>query len=214
MYLNFQGYSTYFKVSNVNPNQGGGVAVLIRSDIAHSLITGIDEHLEIVGLKIELEEVCFDFFSLYSPPCKVIPYEFFSSLEITKTNFILVGDLNAKSKSIGCKSQNSSGDVLDEILTDFSIIIHNDESPTYFQYQGEIRENELNINQYTELLDLVLSSSDLANKVHNFEVLTEHSMDSDHCPIIFEVRIRKTTAITREMGNRLNFSKANWELYG
>ena len=60
----------------------------------------------------------------------VLPYELFSKLETEKTDFVIVGDMNAKSKSIGCKSQDLSGDVLDQILDETSIIVHNDRSPT------------------------------------------------------------------------------------
>ena len=115
---------------------------------------GLDDSLEIIGIKIESNEVCFDLYSLYSPPSLVLPYEFFSKLETEKTEFVLVGDLNSKSKRIGCNNQDSSGDVLDQILDETSFIVHNDGSPTYFQHQAASRANTV---QYTEILDLVLS---------------------------------------------------------
>ena len=93
------------------------MAVLVRSGIPHTAITGLDESLEIIGLKIEASEVYFDFFSLYNPPNRTIPYDFFTDLEKNKTSFILVGDINAKSKTIGCNSNNISGDVLENIPT-------------------------------------------------------------------------------------------------
>jgi len=59
--LRIVGYSVYIKPRKVNPEHGGGVAVLIRSGISYSIISGLDESLEIMGIKIELNEVCFDF---------------------------------------------------------------------------------------------------------------------------------------------------------
>ncbi len=172
--------------------RGGGVAILIRTGIPHSAISGLDESLEIIGITIELKEVSFDFFSFYSSPTQVIPYDFFSSLEIKKTDFVLVDDLNSKTESIGCKGNDQSGKILEKILTDTSITIHNDTTPTYYQHQGKKRirmESEQNIPQYTEILDLVLSSSSLNNKITSFEVLTEHDMTSDHCPVTFNFKI-------------------------
>ena len=126
MFLNFPGYSAYIKTRALNQNQGGGVAILIRSGIPHSPVSGLDENLELIGLKINFNKIIFDFFSFYSPSSSVIPYELFNNLENNKTKFILVRDLNSKSKSIGCKNQDSSGDVLDQILLDTSFVIHND----------------------------------------------------------------------------------------
>jgi len=123
--LNFPEYSAYIRTRESNPKRGGGVAILIRSEIPHTTILCLDDSLEIIGIKIESNEVCFDFISLYSPPSMVLPYEFFRKLETEKTEFVLVGDLNAKSKSIGCSNQDSSGDVLDQILDGTSFIVHN-----------------------------------------------------------------------------------------
>lgn len=206
MYLNFPGYNTFIKTRSVNPEWGGGVAILIRSWIPHSPITDLDDSLEMIGLKIELKEVCFDFFSFYSPPNQVIPYEFFSSLEVRKVKFILVGDLNSKSESIGCKSQDPSGSVLDKILTDTSIIIHNDQTPTYYQFRGENRTE-----QYSEILDIVMSSCILANKIVGYEVLVDQNMESDHCPITFNIQVNGRENVEKTYDkNRFNFAKANW----
>ncbi len=139
MCLRIDGYCVYIKVRDVNPSHGGGVALLIRSGISHSIISGLDDSLEILGVKVEINEVCFDFFTFYSPPSKNIPYEFFKELDDSKMEFIVVGDLNSKTKSIGCKSQDSSGSVLDEVLTDTSIVVLNDNCPTFFQKQCDIR---------------------------------------------------------------------------
>ena len=184
MCLNFPGYSAYIKTRIVNPDQGGGVAILIKDGIRHSLITDLDDSMELVGVKIELKEVCFDFFSLYSPPGQIISYDFFKNLEVNKIDFIIVGDLNSKTQSIGCKSQDQSGHVLDLVLTDTSFVIHNNEIPTYYQFRSNIRLS-VQKSQYSEILDLAISSSNISNRIRNFEVLTKHNMTSDHCPIAF-----------------------------
>ena len=209
--LNFRGYSTYIRTRESNSNKGGGVAILIRSGIPHTPILDLTDNLEIVGLKITINEVSFDFYSLYSPPSIILPYEFFCNLEAEKTDFIVVGDLNSKSKSIGCKSQHSSGDVLDRILDETSFIIHNNRKSTYFQHQAALRENSA---QYNEILDLVISSENFSNKIIKFEVLNDYRMESDHSPIYFEICCSgNTKSLTQNSKPRLNFAKADWLLY-
>ncbi len=211
--LNFHGYTLHVKSRNINPDQGGGVALIIRSGISHSTISDLDSNLEILGIKIELKEVSFDLYSLYSPPIRVLPYEFFVNLETLKTKFILVGDLNSKSESIGCRSQDTSGSMLDQILTETSIIIHNDNNPTYYQFQGTKRL-EKNKPQYSEILDLVLSSFDMAYRIQKFAVLNEQKMSSDHCPVIFNINLGdKIKLDLNENKIRLNFAKADWDQY-
>ncbi len=100
---------------------------------------------------------------------------------------------------------------MDQILEETSIIVHNDSSHTYFQHQAAARENSA---QYTEILDLVLSSNSFANKNAKFEVLNEFRMESDHSPIIFHINCSgKVKHNTLSGKSRLNFAKADWPLY-
>ena len=202
--LRVNGYITYVKARKTNPNRGGGVAILIRSEIPHTSITGIDESLEIIGLKVETNEVCFDFVSLYNPPGRIIPYDLFSKYDSNGVDLILVGDLNSKTKSIGCKSEDASGQVLEKILSETSIVILNDNQPTYHKFK----------NEYTEKLDLALSSVNIANKISNFEVLHELNMESDHSPIIFNLNLTKSFRKLIESERfRLNLSRADWTMF-
>ena len=175
LHLRVSGYITYVKARKTNPNHGGGVAILIRSEIPHTTITGLDDSLEIIGLKVETNEYCFDFVSLYNPPGRIIPCDFFVKYDSNGVDLILVGDLNSKTKSIGCKSEDASGKVLEKVLSETSFVILNDNQHTYHKFK----------NEYTEKLDLALSSVNIANKISNFEVLHNLNMESDHSPIIF-----------------------------
>jgi len=118
-------------------------------------------------------------------------------LESTKSEFILVGDLDSKSKLLGCKSQDSSGTALDDVLTDTSFLIFNEKSQTYFQHRGDVRMQS-NKEQYTEILDLALGQPNMADKVRKFKVLNEFQMESDHCSISFIINL---TGGTRFLNN-------------
>jgi len=204
LFLNINGFTTHVKARTTNPNQGGGVAVLIRSEIPHTSIDELDCNLEIIGLNINTSEYDFDFFSLYNPPSKLLPTEFFHDLESKKRTFILVGDLNSKTEVIGCKSNDRNGAILDQIQTDTSMVIHNNLTPTYNKFNSD----------YFELLDLVLSSENIANKINDFEVMYDQDMGSDHFQVLFQVNIKRLKPLNLDNSNaRFNFNKADWDLY-
>ena len=204
--LRFRGYDTFHKVRPYGSNFGGGVAIIIKSNIPHAQIQINDENLELLGINIDIGKFNFDFFSLYSPPSQIVPYEFFVNYSRSKKKFILVGDLNSKTPCIGCKTQDRSGKKLEEILIDSDLIIFNNNMPTY---------NKFNSN-YEEILDLVIGSSSIANKITDFRVLEDYSMMSDHFPV--SVNLNLSAGDLQNLKNeliepRFNFQKANWLLF-
>jgi len=136
-------------------------------------------------MTINTSEYDFDLYSLYNPPSKLLPIEFFLNLESKKKKCILAGDLNSKTEVIGCRGNNRNGSILEKILVDSSMVIQNNMLTTF---------NRLN-SDYFELLDLILSSGDISNKMTNLEVLYDHDMDSDHFSVLFD------------------FNKADWDLF-
>ncbi|RNA29438.1 hypothetical protein BpHYR1_005632 [Brachionus plicatilis] len=67
------------------------------------------------------------------------------------TKFIIGGDLNSKTKQIGCIGENENGQVLERVLNGLNVSVINDKSPTF---------NIFN-RQYFEILDLFLTPSSL-----------------------------------------------------
>ncbi|RNA30900.1 hypothetical protein BpHYR1_053939 [Brachionus plicatilis] len=53
-------------------------------------------------------------FSLYNPPNVLLNFEFFE----TCRNYILGGDLNARTKQIGCVGENENGIMLERIINE------------------------------------------------------------------------------------------------
>jgi len=105
---------------------------------------------------------------------------------------------------IGCKGNDRNGSVLEQILVDTSMVIHNNLSPTYNKFNTD----------YFELLDLVISSESISNKITELEVLYDHDMGSDHFPVMFRVNLKKMKPPNKPSAEgRLNFKKADWELY-
>ena len=51
LYLNFDGYTVQYKPRKLNPTKGGSVAVVIKIYIANSVIVGLDDSKENVGIR-------------------------------------------------------------------------------------------------------------------------------------------------------------------
>jgi exonuclease III len=80
LHPNFSGYNLYYKPKNLNPRQGGGVALLIKNSIKHCKINDLDPSFEAVGVEIEIDARKLIVVSLYKPPNCVLPIEFITSL--------------------------------------------------------------------------------------------------------------------------------------
>ena len=160
---------------------------------------------EIIGLKIEVNHnLKFDFYSYYSPPSETLSYKLFFDLIKYDSEILLVGDLNSKTPVVGCKSLDSSGRVLNNVLNDSNLTILNDLSPTYFRFASD----------YEEILDLLLATIQISVNLKSFKVLSEHMMDSDHAPLMCEIGFKGERHVLRnEILLRFNFNKANWLIF-
>ena len=96
--------------------------------------------------------------------------------------------------------------MLEEILSsDTDLVVLNDESPTYFRYKSD----------YSEILDLFICPSKIANLMMNYEVLTDQMMRSDHAPIMCILGLKKNFRIEIKTSEpKFNFNKADWVSYG
>ena len=95
-----------------------------------------------------------------------------------------MGEQLSLSRNLGCRAlaSDKNGKVLEEILSsDLDLVVLNDHSHTYFQFKSD----------YSELLDLFICSSRLANSMSHFEVLTDYLMESDHAPIMCVLDLKK-----------------------
>ncbi|RNA16207.1 hypothetical protein BpHYR1_037827 [Brachionus plicatilis] len=90
---------------------------------------------------------------LYNPPNIELPFELFLDISRKCGKFLIGGDLNAKTKSLGCFSENENGIILEKII------------------------NKLNLSSdYYEILDIFLIPSSLSDRVVDFKVLIDHNM--------------------------------------
>ena len=133
--LRFEGYLPYFKARDSN---GGGVALLIREDLEHNELDFLNEcPEEVVGIKIILKNTTINLFSLYNAPNKVIRNGLLATIKNNAKNFVIAGDLNAKTPLLN-RCYNRTGRALENSLNDLNIAIANSNSQfTSYRYKTD-----------------------------------------------------------------------------
>ena len=208
LFLRFDGYKVYYKPrSKGNLECGGGTAIIVKETINHLRISGLDPDLDHVGITIETADFCFNLISLYTPSNSLKKEMFLKYKKFGQDIFIL-GDLNSKTPTLGCRAliSDSNGKVLEEILSsDTDLVVLNDEPPTYSRYKSD----------YSEILDLFICPSKLANSMLSYEVMTEHMMSSDHAPIMSILGLKNFFRVEiKPAVPKFNFNKTDWGDYG
>ena len=200
-FMDFLGYDCEVKPRN---QYGGGVAVLVRHGLKYIRDNTFDKfELELVAIKLNLFGTDLSIVTLYNPPSSNLSTDFFDEL-LKKSAFLLGGDLNSKHEEFGCKTNNSNGIFLNELIERSDIHKINDDSPTFHLFRPE--------GEYTEILDLFLCSHDLLEKVERFQVDYDYDMTSDHFPI--EVSFSMSYCVNNPLNkSKFNYNLANWELF-
>ena len=206
--LKFEGYETFHRHRIGNMNGGGGVCILVKSNIISKQIDRLEaSNLELIHLEIELNTASkLNFISHYNPPNNTVSEELFKTI-CNDGNFILCGDLNAKTRCIGNDQQNRNGLILEDIMLSNNVVVLNNKNKTYNGFGGNKNST----------LDLCLSSPEIMQKIVKFEVL-EADMNSDHLPFQAIIKLKceeKNRADQSTHGKIpvLNFKKANWEKF-
>jgi len=142
------GYQTVHKARGLF-NGAGGVALLIRNKLEFSIIKDFDDlNLELLAIKIKFEGFNVAILSYFDPPDKPLSVELFSRLCAKFKFYILLGDLNAKSRLLG-DNCNQNGRILADIIMNEDAISLNNKDKTHRSFSG-----------FTEsVLDLALCSS-------------------------------------------------------
>ena len=121
---------------------------------------------------------------------------FFKKLCLFK-EFILTGDLNCKSRTWYCRSNNPNGKKLEEILQKFRITIVWNKHYTHYS----AAHNSFDIT------DIIIASPNLLEKLSNLKVF-KAALPSDLFPIVFQLNITNTYKIENKKSiTRLDIKK-------
>jgi len=177
-YLNFNNYKTYYKPRVKNSRFGGGVALIIKKSIEHTESNILDHlNIETKEIKISTSNCNFTIVTYYNPPNTPLSQELFATMNNSNLDYIICGDLNAKSAA------SKNGEILDSIIANYNCQIINNNQHTFHRIY----------NDYTQILDLIICSPAPTCKLISFEVLTEQELTSDHYPIcaVFDLLPKK-----------------------
>jgi hypothetical protein len=171
---------------------------------------------EIVGVNIEFSDRVYNVFSYYNSPSSTLNYELLSNICMNYENFLIMGDLNSKSKQFSCKTPNKSGDILNGLLTKHSdcLVLNLTCEPTFHIYKlnGEV--------DHHEFLDLFIGPRSIATNIRNYSVLKSDLLDGCqsqqfHSAVELEIEINptlETEFITNEE-QIFEYSRADWRQF-
>ena len=126
-------------------NRAGGVALLIKNDIKHyELLLPATVNLEVVGIKILLDNSELRIISTYKRPSIRLPEDELKSL-FDGSPTLMIGDLNAKNVIWGCRQTNRNGEKLLEFASNNGLMIAAPDDFTYFPTQRRFAPDILDI---------------------------------------------------------------------
>jgi len=190
-------------------NGAGGVALLVLKSLPFKVINDFEDlGLELLAIAIKYHQRELIVLTYYNPPDAKLCFEVFRRLSARYKYFLVLGDLNAKSKFLNSQVTNNNGDALDEIILQTNSIILNNKDYTHFSFSG-ISES---------ILDLAIGSSDFFDIFDEYKVLREWEMHSDHVPIsvtLKDTQVLNASENRNQMANacKFNFKKAKWNVF-
>jgi hypothetical protein len=207
--LNINNYTTIHRSRNNDKNGAGGVALLIRNDIKFSessLLESLNQELIAINTINNGKETCI--IAYYNPPNLKIDEKIFDILKNESTEYIIMGDLNAKSTLWGADKNNENGDILDNIMIENDCIIVNNKDYTHENFNGKT----------ASILDYCIISTKLYDIFEDFIVLKDEDMTSDHLPFQLKLKLFKTNLFNKNREHlsktkTYNYKKADWEKF-
>ena len=150
------GYSAYTIVHN---DAGLGCSLLVKATVPHRLTarrSGSRHRLLIAEVRLPDGLLC-TVASLHVPPLNarngVLLRSDLVEMGLSGRKALLVGDLNARSADLGCRSTNLNGDVLFDIIDHLEVVVLNDPRAATIQHVS---------HSYEDCLDWALSTPALA----------------------------------------------------
>src|SRR6218665_2950844 len=197
MKTNFDNYNVVRK--DYVKHSREGLAILIRTGISFTILDIVQiENAEILGIKIKTENGHLEIINtIIAPESKIVKTDIEKFFPLKRA--IIIGDLNAHSKSCGCTNANERGHILEEVINDRLLTVLNTGQPTrissiYFKTRS--------------VIDLSIVTKELALNCQHY--VTNNSMNSDNflCSIVVNEEIK----IEPNMSMHLwNLKKADWK---
>ena len=189
-------YTAYHSQFNPLQRNHGGSALLIRNDIAHSLLP-LNTPLEAIAVQVNISRV-YTICSLYLSPNKEFSVRDLTNLYNQLPHpFLILGDLNGRHESWGDVITSAKGVKLQSFIEQMDLTVLNDGNPTHFHIQtGSFSCIDLSIASPNAFIDF------------EWNVLDD-LYGSDHFPII----ISSGDSVPISRAPRWCIERANWPLF-
>ena len=119
------------------------------------------ENQECLAINIFDNNVNFILISYYNAPQNSLNVEVLKEVYDKYKKVIVIGDLNAKTKNLGCNNTNKNGELLEELVLESNILIANNNEATYSRIH----------DKSNDILDWCLISSNMHDEFISFDVL-------------------------------------------
>jgi hypothetical protein len=203
--FNFNNYMPFFKCRD---SSGGGVCILVHDNIECTEIEQISPNLECVGIKAKINNKYYSIYSYYNPPHEIPNKEFFTKVQATQKNYLILGDLNARMKSFN-NNYNKNGHVLESIIADIDgQILNNKMDPTNYRFIEEKASHAV--------LDYGIGNGDFIQKFYEYETLRNTALSVYekkyyHIPIVFKFDIARLVKVNNQSKNKSYlYQRADW----
>ena len=190
--LSLRGYIT-IRRDRAAQNRGGGVAVLIKSNIAHTHLTLRNTSVEnvCVTLKDDISIV-----AVYNSPVNGFTAGCLENLINAGPRCLVIGDLNARHIAWNCHRNNANGCTLFQYVNNHNVILQYPNDSTHFPNNGGTPST----------IDIVVNKG-----VTNSTLpVALDELTSDHNPIQIELKNMSREDVTRKI---TSYRDANWRLY-
>ena len=167
-------HSKYFLLRKDRDENGGGVALMIKTDISYIPIT-LNTPLEVVAATFHYQNQNITICSIYIPPVTSAQFpvnDIKNLINSLPKPFLILGDVNSKHVYWGSPTSDNKGIKLADIIDSNTLDILNNGNPTF----------HIPKRNYYSHLDVSICTPDLQNK---FNWNTESDLyDTNHYPII------------------------------
>jgi hypothetical protein len=191
--------ATGLLIINIHPIASGGVAIFIKKNISHhSIYLPQLATIEAVGIKVRLQNNSeMRLISAYKAPNRRLNNQDINLLFSDNVPTLLLGDMNCKNRTWGCRVTNPNGERLLQMTNGLNINISAPSEPTHYPWQ---------VRYQPDILDITLHKNVSAPIFQ--QVLPE--LDSDHLPILISFFLRPEST---SCSQRLINGKINWDAF-
>lgn len=194
--LNIPGFVCYRRDKH-RDSIGQGVALIVRSDLAHSLIQSPHtQNLEAVGISLNLTNGNVKIFSVYQSPNLPLIASDLDSIMSSGPKVLAMGDMNSKHPLWSPGPSNTRGIKLYEHMLSSEYIVHAPLEPTLVHYCADYSPS---------IPDIILCK----NFNPPCDISTISALSSNHLPVFTKF----TSKTNRIPLHKFNYAKADWVKY-